>query len=153
MFVRNTMSAGWDTKRVLRHLGFYLTCEAGKVALGLGDNSVGDLLPEYFAQAGLIEIDTFFLSDKASPLQPPYGSAEQQALVDALCTDVVEGRWVWNAEEARRYFLAGGGNSGAFDSAWRELLADQRSEHDAIRGKTLSTGGGNLMYLAVGRSP
>ena len=38
---------------------FVLACERGKIALGEGDNSVGDLVPGYFAEAGLTDIEIF----------------------------------------------------------------------------------------------
>ncbi len=38
---------------------FYLICERGQRELGKGDHSIGDLLPGYFAEAGLERITAF----------------------------------------------------------------------------------------------
>jgi hypothetical protein len=45
---------------------FCLTCERGKIALGEGNGSVGDLVPGYFTDDGLVDVEAF-LSDKARP--------------------------------------------------------------------------------------
>lgn len=136
----------------LRKVAFYLTCEAGKTALGLGDNSAGDLMPEYFAKAGLTDV-VVYLSDKASPLQPPYESPEQQSLIDAVARAVAGDRWIWSREEAESYFLAGGGQPEPFSASWKALLDDQRAELDAAQDGSLVTAGGNLMYLIAGQNP
>lgn len=136
----------------LQKLEFYLTCEAGKTALGLGDLSAGDLVPEYFARAGLSDV-VVYLSDKASPLQPPYESAEQQSLIDALATAVAENRWIWPRAEAESYYFAGGGRPEAFSATWKALLDYQRADLDAALGGSFATAGGTLMYLVAARAP
>jgi SAM-dependent methyltransferase len=150
--VRTSVSVQSDARALASALTFYATCEAGKAALGEGDNSVGDLLPRYFAEAGL-SVVACYLSDKASPLWPPYSSPEQIASAEARATALSDERWFWSRDQTRRYFLAGGGEASAFSDAWSARLAEMGEEVSAIRSGALSTAGGNVMYLLAGRKP
>lgn len=141
-----------DARALTSALAFYATCEAGKIALGEGDNSIGDLLPGLLADAGLT-VSACYISDKASPLWPPYSSPEQLSLVEALETSVKEERCPWSKEETERYFLAGGGEEEIFKEAWAERLAEMRTDLAALRSGRLSTGGGQLMYLFAATKP
>src|SRR4051794_26144397 len=69
---------------------FYVTCEQGKMALGFGNNSLGDLVPGYFNEAGLGDVQVC-QSDKVSLMIPPYASPDQQALREAYIEDAEEG--------------------------------------------------------------
>jgi SAM-dependent methyltransferase len=73
MLVADSTTGDQATDELVERVGFALRCERGKAALGEGDNSIGDLLPGDFAQAGLIDIQTF-LNDKTFALVPPYAS-------------------------------------------------------------------------------
>jgi SAM-dependent methyltransferase len=150
--VRTSVSPQADRRGLTSALTFYATCEAGKVALGEGDNSVGDLLPGHFTEAGLGVVGCF-LSDKTSPLWPPYSSPEQAALVDARATALAEERWFWSRDQTHRYFTAGGGAAAEFADAWSTRLEEMRADMAAIRGGAFSTAGGSLMYLVAGIKP
>jgi SAM-dependent methyltransferase len=150
--VRSSVSARSDPAELAAAIGFYATCEAGKAKLGEGDNSVGDLLPGYFAEVGLT-VEACYLSDKTSPLWPPYSSPEQAALVEALATADAGQRCPWSCEETRRYFLAGGGDPAAFSAAWSVRLREMQAALAAIRSGALSTAGGQMMYLVAGKKP
>ena len=150
--VRTSVSAQSAPRALASALAFYATCEAGKAALGEGDNSVGDLLPAHFAQAGL-GVVACFLSDKTSPLWPPYSSPEQAASVEARATALAEERWFWSRDQAHRYFTAGGGDAADFADAWSARFEEMRTELTAIRSGALSTAGGNMMYLVAGLKP
>ena len=150
--VRSSGVGPGDAKALLSTHVFYATCEAGKIALGEGDNSVGDLLPGLLAEAGLTVV-AGYLSDKASPLWPPYSSPEQAALVEALATSVEEERCPWSRDETRRYFLAGGGEDGDYADAWAARLSEIRADLAAIRSGLLATAGGQVMYLIAATKP
>ena len=150
--VRSSLSYQDDPEALASLIRFYATCEAGKIKLGEGNNSVGDLLPGYFAEVGL-QVVGCYLSDKSSPLWPPYSSPEQGALVEAIAGAAAEERYPWTREEARRYFLAGGGGEAAFEEAWSCRAQAARAELAAIRGESFWSSGGQLMYLVAGRRP
>jgi len=150
--VRTSGSAQRDPEALASSVHFYATCEAGKAKLGEGDNSVGDLLPGYFAEVGLT-VSACYLSDKTSPLWPPYSSPEQAALVKAFSTAAADQQCPWSAEETRRYFVAGGGDPTTFSEAWSTRLQEMQTGLAAIHSGSLSTAGGQLMYLVAGKKP
>jgi SAM-dependent methyltransferase len=131
---------------------FYLVCERGQRALGRGDSSVGDLLPGYFTQVGLTQIETV-LSDKCSMLIPPYDTEEQRAFADQIVLDAEHGAWGWSRREAHDYFLAGGGANEEFDAVWQRRMDETRREADAIAAGSFHTAGGDILYLVAGRRP
>jgi SAM-dependent methyltransferase len=131
---------------------FYVTCEQGKTALGLGNNSLGDLVPGYFAAAGLEEVNAC-QSDKVSLMIPPYASPDQQALKDAYMADVEEGGWGWTKDEGRRYFEVGGGDPAEFDGMWERRLDEARRLAAAIEEGSYHAAGGDVLYLISGRRP
>lgn len=150
--VRTSVSAQSDPDALASAIHFYATCEAGKAKLGEGDNSVGDLLPVYFAEVGLT-VGACYLSDKTSPLWPPYSSPEQAALVKAFETAAADQRCPWSSEETRRYFLAGGGDPETFSAAWSVRLREMQADLAAIHAGSLWTAGGQMMYLVAGKKP
>ena len=136
-----------------RRLTFYLTCARGKVALGEGDDSVGDRVPGYFAAAGLQSIQTF-LSDRTWPLIPPYDSEEQQPFVSLLRRGAESGTWLgWTRDYALRLYSAGGGPEGDFDRCWEERMDEVRAVAAALDSHTLHTAGGAIHYIVGGRRP
>ncbi|MFZ0995272.1 MAG: class I SAM-dependent methyltransferase [Candidatus Dormiibacterota bacterium] len=148
--VRTSVSAESEPEALASGVRFYAICEAGKAKLGEGDNSVGDLLPGYFAEAGLT-VAACYLSDKTSLLSPPYSSPEQAALVEAVARAAAEQRCPWSSEETRRYFVAGGGDPTTFAEAWSARLRELQAGLAAIQSGALSTAGGQMMYLVAGR--
>lgn len=150
--VRTNVSARRDPAELASAVHFYATCEAGKTKLGEGNNSVGDLLPGYFAEAGLT-VGACYLSDKASPLWPPYSSPEQSALVEAFATAAAEQRCPWSSEETRRYFIAGGGDPATFSAAWSARLGEMQADRAALGSGSLWTAGGQMMYVIAGKKP
>lgn len=114
-----------DVDELLELYRAELTCYRGKERLGLGNNSLGALLPKLFHDAGLHGMEAC-QSDKVSVLAPPYAAAEARATVaeakDALARDV----WIYEREEQRRYFVAGGGDPSTFDALFERGLAATR---------------------------
>ena len=131
---------------------FYLVCERGQQALGRGDSSIGDLVPGYFAEAGLERIETF-LSDKVSMMLPPYDTDEQRALKEQFAHDAERGAWGWSRDQAREYFVAGGGDEADFDAMWERRMAEARRDAAAIDAGTFHSAGGDILYLVAARQP
>jgi SAM-dependent methyltransferase len=130
---------------------FYITCEEGKIALGEGNNSLGDLVPGYFNEAGLEDIQAC-QSEKASLMIPPYDDPSQQALKEAYLWDAeAGGGWGWSEEEALRYFEAGGGDPAEFGGMWQRRLDEARRLAAAIEDGTFHAAGGDVLYLVSGR--
>jgi SAM-dependent methyltransferase len=150
MLVADSTTAGRSIDELVEKVEFALICERGKAALGEGDNSVGDLLPGYFAAAGLTDVQAF-MNDKAFSLVPPYSEPAQQTLKNAMLDDAANDRWGWTVAEARRYYLAGRGLESEFDSRWQRRLSETRRTAAELNSNQLHTAGGGIQYIVSGR--
>lgn len=137
---------------VVELVRFQLTCERGKVALGEGDNSLGDRVPGLFVAQGLEDVQVY-VNDKATAVFPPYATAAQRAFTEDARDHAARRMWNWSEAEARRLFLAGGGAEHAFEAHYARGLAardaivrglDDASYHGIIGGE---------FYLVSGRKP
>lgn len=129
---------------------FQVLCERGKVALGLGDNSLGNRVVGLFAAQGFKDIEVR-INDRASPMFPPYDTREQQLAADEMRDRAARQLWIWDEAETRRYFLAGGGAERDFSAHFARGLA---AAHEIVEGLDAGTyygsfGGG--FYLVAGR--
>jgi len=127
-----------------------LLCERGKAALAEGNDSIGDLVPGLLAAAGAVDIDVC-LSDRASPLVPPYRSAAQQAARNQLLDWAERGYWLWERRAAKNYFMAGGGTAAAFERCWSIAIRSLRRIASDLRRNTYHSAGGGIMYLVSAR--
>jgi SAM-dependent methyltransferase len=150
--VRSSVSADATVEDRLGLLRFALTCEHGKVALGEGDHSIGDLVPGYLARAGAVDIRVF-MCDRALPVFPPYESEDQKAVVATMREQAAENRWVVARDQARRQFLAGGGTESEFDAAWRRRVEEVQRDAAALDDLAFSTAGGFIHYVILARKP
>ncbi len=114
-----------DPEIAMRQVRLHARCMNGKARLGEGWNNLGVWLPRYFAPLADVR---FYQCDRPWVLAPPYADAQQRAAIDDLRDHVARGVWGWHREDARRYFVAGGGDAAAFDREYDLALADQRDE-------------------------
>ena len=105
-----------------------LTCERGKAALGLGANSIGELVPGLFAAHGLVDIRVY-QNDKANFSLPPYDSPEERAVSEERDDHELREFRIWSREETHRYFLAGGGSRRRV----RKAVVDRRQRRRRVR--------------------
>lgn len=151
--IAHNTTADQTVEELVERFEFALTYERGKAALGEGNNSVGDLLPGYFARAGLEDVQTF-LNDKTFELVPPYSSPAQQALRDAILADADLESWSGLTEAAtRRCYLAGGGSEATFADRWQRRVDEARNIARELISRSLDTAGGGLQYVVAGRRP
>ncbi len=148
--ILDIISVEYSIENVLQALRFYLTCELGKNALGEGLNSIGCLVPGMFAESGLSGIEVY-QSDKASALIPPYETTEQKVNAAQMMDYLDKGILTWDAEETRRYFLAGGGEAETFERIWEQQLSAGAEVLESIRQRRYHTAGGRVFYLVCGR--
>jgi SAM-dependent methyltransferase len=147
MVIQNTLTAQWPRDQLLDRLRFYLTCEEGKVALGMGSNSLGDLLVREFQARNLADLQVY-QSDKCFPAYWK-GAPEETTQIEGGEAEM----WIWPYKEAERYFLAGGGTAEEFQAGWRARLTEQQAVAEAIRQGTYASSGGGVTYLISGRKP
>lgn len=144
------MSAAPET--LLAAVRLQLLCERGKAALGLGNNSVGDLLPGLLHSAGMRDL-AVYLSDKASAVVPGVVTPAQAASLaqeeDWLARDF----WIWEKDETRSYFLAGGGKAAEFAGLWKNAMDLRRLSFDAAKAGRLFGVNAGLQYLISARKP
>ena len=78
--LKDSIIAGFETDEIIEWFTFGLIKEKGKINLGKGDNSVGDLLPQFFSQIELKDIRVY-VSDKSNVIIPPYQTKEIKAML------------------------------------------------------------------------
>jgi ubiquinone/menaquinone biosynthesis C-methylase UbiE len=152
LLVADSATADTPVPELVERIEFALICERGKAAVGEGNGSVGDLLPGLLAQAGLIDIQSM-LNDKTFALAPLYQSDDQQALRSVIIANADSDRWVWSRDDARRYFLAGGGLETEFEPRWQCRLDETRQTAQGLAAGRLHTAGGGIHYLISGQRP
>ena len=129
---------------------FQLTCERGKVALGEGDNSLGDRVPGLFVAQGLTDVEVF-VNDCATAVVPPYATRAQRAAVDDARDLVARRHWIWSEADTRRFFVAGGGGERAFDAHFVRAMASREAIVRGIDDATYHAVMGGAFYLVGGR--
>lgn len=144
--VLSSLSIQFSIDEMMDRLKFYYTIECGKRALGLGFNSLGDLIPGYMAELGANNIKTY-LSDKPVPLVPPYSSKEQEINIQQLRVWANRGFIPWDLNEALSYFIAGGGQEEEFARYHELLLKDGEAVIKAIDNRIYHSAGGQMTYL------
>ncbi len=138
-----------DRMRLVR---FQAICERGKEQLGEGYNSVGDMIPGLMAEAGLSDVQAF-VSDRASPMIPPYAEPWQRAERDQCIEWAGRDFWIWSKVDTHRYFLAGGGTEPEFEPLWQHAMHTARIHAEALRNQTYHAAGGAMQFLISGRKP
>lgn len=128
----------------------HLTCVRGKMAVGEGNDFVGETVVRVLADAGLQNVQVR-LNDKVSPLTPPYESPAERAFAEEILDLADRDLWIWPRETTLRYFLAGGGAEGEFAGLWSAAIDQNRRVAAAVRGRTYTCTGGALFYLSWGR--
>jgi hypothetical protein len=137
-----------DTAAAL--LRFQLICEQGKKALGEGTNLLGESLPGLLVDGGLRDIEVR-VNDRASWMVPPYALPAQRHQIEELIDRTERKLWIWDEQQTRRYFVAGGGSEHEFGPLWSMALQQRARCVDAMRAGTYVCAGGSLHYLACGR--
>jgi ubiquinone/menaquinone biosynthesis C-methylase UbiE len=145
-----SLTADEPTEVIVRRFEFWLRYQRGKIAAGLGNHSLGDLLPGYFAQLGLRDI-AVHQSDKACSVCPPYDTPSQKALLQQDRDWKSSGAGPWNQEDIRQHVLLGGGTEEFFHRVFAELTRKFEDEQRAIAAGTFHAGFGSINYLVSGR--
>lgn len=145
-----SLTAATPVESLVRQFEFWLRYHRGKVKLGQGDHTIGDLLPGYFAQAGLTEI-LVHQSDRAGALFPPYETPAQRTLLEQEQQWQASATGPWDRDELRRCVLAGGGTEELFERGFNELTEKFAAEQQAIAAGKFHAAGGSLCYLVSGR--
>ena len=145
-----SLTADQPVEALVRQFEFWLRYHRGKMASGEGDNTIGDLLPGYFAEIGLNQIEVR-LSDRTAALFPPYNTPAQQATIEQERQWKESSSGQWDREELRRCVLKGGGSEESFQSGFNDLIEKFAREQQAIAAGNFHAAYGSLFYLVSGR--
>jgi len=138
------------TEEVVRRFEFWLRHHRGRKAAGLGDHGIGDLLPGYFAELGVRDIQVH-LNDRVSALYPPYELPEQKTMIRQEQEWMASPDGPWNRDELRRLMMLGGGTEKQFDRGFEGIKQRYQCEQSAINRKTFHAAYGSIHYLVSGR--
>lgn len=150
--VASNLTERRSVEEVMDLLRFDLMVQRGKQALGLGFNSLGDLVPGHLAEVGAEHIRVY-LSDKPQPFVPPYATPAEQANIAQMRDWVARGFVGWDREEVREYFLAGGGREEEFERYHDLRLQNLRDALEAIDSGTYHSAGAAVTYLVAAQKP
>jgi SAM-dependent methyltransferase len=148
--VLNSISFNEPIEEILAGVRLQLICERGKAALGQGHNSIGDLVPGFFAASRLVDV-AVYLNDKTSALLPPYAGPEHRAMLEERRDFEARDFWIWNRCDTLRYFLAGGGREAEFEALWKSVTSKGERVDRAIADRSYSHAGAVFNYLVAGR--
>ncbi|HNW81778.1 MAG TPA: class I SAM-dependent methyltransferase [bacterium] len=137
-------------EEMLEDVEIMLRYEKGKMKLGEGFNSLGDVVPELFHHSGLRNIKVW-LSDKGLPIIPPYNeSDEMTSRAEQFRTFIKDELGTYNYDEALKYHLAGGGNKKSFDNYWKKNLKRTKQISTRLKKGTYVCAGGSIFYIVAG---
>ena len=124
-----------------------LSCSRGRASLGRGDDSIGDVLPVMLSRLGLQDIRSF-QNDRTSDVLPPY-SEVIRAQLDEETGHAKSGFWLWNKDDARSLYEAGGGEMTRFERGYSCFLRKSTIFEEQVQAETYARTGGGHHYLIV----
>lgn len=146
--LKDSIISQFDVDELIEWFAFGLIKEKGKINLGKGDNSVGDLLPQFFSQIGLSDINTY-LSDKANVIIPPYQTKEINAMLKfRLKNDFEE---FMKAETIEQFATFGDKYETIRQNVSEKLEKYKTDLKDAVENQKYYDVSTAVMYLVSGR--
>ncbi len=146
--VKDSITAKFDVDEIIEWFTFGLIKEKGKINLGFGDNSVGDLLPQMFSQLELNDIRVH-LSDKANCIIPPYKSKEIKAILAFRLENEYE---EFMKAETKTQFETYGDKYDAIRESVEQKTEEYKDElRDAIKNQNYYDVSTAVMFLVSGR--
>jgi len=148
----SSLTADEPVESVVKRFEFWLRYHRGKKLAGAGDNTIGDVLPGMFGKLGLTDISVT-LSDKTSPLFPPYASQEQRVLIKQAREWKKTKTGMWDSKALLKYAKAGGAGKKLLEEGMGLVFEMMNKELAEIKRKTFHAAGGGMHYLISGRKP
>ena len=146
--LKDSITSKFETDELVEWFAFGLIKEKGKINLGKGDNSIGDLLTQFFSQLELTEIKAY-LSDKANVIIPPYQTKEIKAMLKfRLANDFEE---FMKAETKEQFETFGGKYDEIRQNVERKIESYKTELKDAVDKQNYYDVSTAVMYLVSGR--
>jgi ubiquinone/menaquinone biosynthesis C-methylase UbiE len=147
--VLNNLTFNDSVDDIIDPVRFELICERGREKLNKGNAFRGDMMPCYFYQLGVKNIQVY-LSDLADFFIPPYETPRERITLSGLNEDSKE-YWDNIRQEMYEFFIAGGGLPSEFEAHWDRTLKNKDRIIDGYKNNNLCSAGGLIMYLVSGR--
>ncbi len=131
------------------------TSALGKEALGEGWYAIGETLPGYLHSCGWSEIHVHQnnkCASKVPPYEDPGARVEIQLMRDSLAAGALMAAG-GTPENARRYFLAGGGDASRFEELMDRVRAHEVAVLAEIDRGALACAGSHMHVLVWGHKP
>ncbi len=141
--------AGEDVDDAVAAFRLEITCERGKRALGLGDNSLGERLVGLLRAPAWRDVNAW-MCDKTRPAHAPYSDEARTLFADEQ-RQFDSGAVGWSKAETERYFAAGGGDAAQFEPLWAAARALLARRLQAFDDGNYAGAEGSLMYLVAAR--
>ncbi len=146
--LKDSIIAEFETDEMIEWFTYGLIKEKGKINLGRGDNSVGDLLSGFFSQIGLTDVRAY-VSDKANVIIPPYQSKEIKSMIEFRLENKFE---EFMKAETEAQFATFGSKYDAIRERVDKKVEEYKSElKTAIENQTYYDVSTAVMYLVSGR--
>ena len=146
--IKDSLTSSYSIEELVENFKYSLIKEKGKINLGKGDNSFGDLLPNILNQLKLKEIKSF-ISDKTNLVLPPYETREMQAMISQITS--LEFEEFYDKETNEEFETFGTKFKGTLlNIKEKEKSTISNLKKSVEIGKYFS-GGGFLMYLISAR--
>jgi ubiquinone/menaquinone biosynthesis C-methylase UbiE len=146
--LKDSITADFSVDEIIEWFTFGLIKEKGKINLGKGDNSFGDLLPQAFSQLGLKDIKAH-ISDKANVIIPPYQSKEIKAMLKFRLENEYED--FMKAETMEQFATFDGKYDATRESIEKKVDEYKAELKDTIAKQTYYDVSTAVMYLVSGR--
>ncbi len=150
-FSSDTVQRAMTPEQVADIAHFFVACSRGRSRLGRGDDCVADVVPEILLDAGLQRIEAF-QNDRCNSVLPPY-SEQQRAQLDEEIGHAKRGFWLWDEQDARVLFEAGGADAARFDALYKTFVLRGQLLEAQVKAETYTRTGGASHYLLTAVLP
>ena len=143
----------WETIADILELEY--RCSQGKLAVGEGHQSGGQLVMEILRSSGFNDVQVH-LNNQSARVTPPYTDLGSKTMVEYLRTSYESGAALVlgsTKENTLRYFLAGGGEQSRFSLLWKKARTQLAETIKSIDAGTYASPGGHIHYLTWGNKP
>jgi len=146
--IKDSLTSSYSIEELVENFKYSLIKEKGKINLGKGDNSFGDLLPNILNQLKLKEIKSF-ISDKTNLVLPPYETREMQAMISQITS--LEFEEFYDKETNEEFETFGSKFKGTLLNIKEKEKSTISNLKKSIEIGKYFSGGGFLMYLISAR--
>lgn len=146
--LKDSIIAEFEVDELIEWFTYGLIKEKGKINMGRGDNSVGDLLSGFFSQIGLTDVKAY-VSDKANVIIPPYQSKEIMSMIEFRLENRFE---KFMKAETKEQFATFGDKYDEVRESVEKKVEEYKAElKDAVENQNYYDVSTAVMYLVSGR--